>query len=216
MNKSIGFVTSRTNAFDQIVEFLEGLSKVEIDRLRRSDLIKDTATPPLPAGLLCAAALPSQAWNLVPEPYNKVWSPEDFEHMYESCIDTQTTVFDMRKFQKKCDVTLKGIRTKPKRKTGNTRSIETGSSHWTVISRAREPLQRPFTPPKPYTCEFHRFGRIMDHVVPLILPDVLSFSQLELLSCGPIDKSKQQNLQPCRLLFQKIPQQLYLKPFQQQ
>lgn len=152
----------------QIVKFLERVNNDGIASLYRKDLMKDTAIPPLPAGLTCAAALPPKAWHLVPDPYNKVWSPEEFEEMYTSCMDPNTGVFDMALFQKKCAAELKRARKEERFVTkstnvigsdvnctasSNSRNIYTSSRHWTVISRAKTPLKHPFTPPKPYTCK---------------------------------------------------------------
>jgi hypothetical protein len=149
----------------QVVEFLQDLSKDGITNLYRTDLIKDTALPPLSDGLTCLAALPPQAYSsLVREPYDSlVQSPEKFEQLYKSCIDPATAVFDMALFQKKCAALL--MKRKDNKKTdasnpptsdensNDQRNIYTGSKHWTVIARSRVPLQHPFKPPQPYTCE---------------------------------------------------------------
>ena len=145
----------------QIVEFLERKSNEGVVHLRRTDLMKDTKIPPLPAGLTCAAALPTQAWRLVPEPYSKVWLPEEFEEMYQSCVEPDT-VFNMAKFQKKCTAAMKRAKKEGllesnsggTRPSGSRRKIYTSTKHWTVISRTKTPLQHPFTPPEPYTCKF--------------------------------------------------------------
>ena len=134
-----------------------------VNLLHRTDLITETSTPPLPDGLAALAALPSQAYHLVPEPYNSLLDPPDaFEEFYRTCIDPMTTVFDMKKFQKECMSALKTLKQQNKQalqpkskqiKSKTERHIYTGSNHWTVISRSKVPLKHPFTPPRPYTCE---------------------------------------------------------------
>ena len=110
----------------------------------------------------CLTAVPPQAYNLVPEPYNSLLlEPKHFEDLYRNCIDSNTTVFDMEQFQSKCAAFLSKTQSaaapspsKHKHSSGSAhRNIYTGTSYWTVISRSKAPLRNPFSPPKPYTCE---------------------------------------------------------------
>ena len=143
--------------------------------LPRTDLIEDTALPPLTDGLSCLVALPPQAWHLVPEPYNQLLHPSNsltFEEIYRSCVDPTTNVFDMAKFQRICASSLKKSKRLQKYLNSNShqsgpdqiddnnggargeRHIYAGSKYWTVISRSMVPLKHPFAPPKAYTCEY--------------------------------------------------------------
>jgi hypothetical protein len=138
-------------------------------------LIEDTALPPLTDGLSCLVALPSQAWHLVPEPYNQLLHPSKsltFEEMYRSCVNPMTNVFDMGKFQRICASSLKKSKQQQKLSkadshhgesgqrddenigTRGERHIYAGSKYWTVISKSMVPLRHPFAPPKAYTCEY--------------------------------------------------------------
>ncbi|KAL3800357.1 hypothetical protein HJC23_003653 [Cyclotella cryptica] len=156
----------------QILDFLESVERDGIVHLHRTDLIEDTALPPLTDGLSCLAALPSQAWHLVPEPYNQLLHPSNsltFDEMYRSCVDPTTNVFDMGKFQRICASSLRKSKRRQKLSKANSHLVEpdqkdnkksgasserhiyTGSKYWTVISKTKDTLQHPFTPPKAYT-----------------------------------------------------------------
>ena len=91
----------------QIITFLESIEKEGKTNLSRRDLIGDTAALPLADGLTCLAALPYQAWNLVPEPYSLLVdtsNSEKFEELYRSFFHPTTNVFDPEAFEKKCRV----------------------------------------------------------------------------------------------------------------
>ena len=155
--------------------FLESVKNEGKLKIKRSDLLGESVTDPYSEGLSCLAALPPQAWHLVPEPYSwLVYSGSDkFDDLYNSCFDPVTNVFDARSFQEKCISAVsimrsqrmkvcKGVTSRPKigdpdQKSIGDRHIYTGSKFWTVISRSSDPLLHPFAPPKPFA----------EHVPPL-------------------------------------------------
>jgi len=152
----------------EIVNLLEIARNSGELTLSRRDLIDASKSRPLSDGLSCLAALPPQAWHLVPEPYNKL-ADEDFNTLYSSCIDPESNVFDALLFEKKCQSKMKGIANGRKRHdmvngkidnengrnawngaNGTGRRIYAGDNFWTVISCAMEALDNPFEPPDPY------------------------------------------------------------------
>ena len=124
------------------------------------DLRKKAFSPSVSAGLSCLAALPSSVKHLVPEPYNEL--DDDFvEKAYAECMNRETNVFDLPKFEEICETQLAKIKNQKPRsaETTNEKKTETqdgrrilmGNHYWTVISRVPKPLARPFAPPEPFS-----------------------------------------------------------------
>lgn len=168
----------------QIVSLLENVNEQGKLKLYRQDLIDNTKTIPLSDGLSCLAALPPQAWHLVPEPYSWL-ADESFDNLYSSCMDPETNVFDALSFERKCQGQIDQIASQ--RKAGNVepanqerdesdqsnrneRRIYAGSKFWTVISHSYDPLNHPFAPPEPYAervTRLRRSRRIMASKIPV-------------------------------------------------
>jgi len=131
---------------------------------------------PIDAGLSCLAALPSTVKHLVPEPYR--WLSDDtVEQVYASCMDSYDNWFDMRKFERLCNIRVKeelsgDIQTSNPDKANGTsngadsgfesspshverhqhgRRIFTSDHSWNLLSRVWKPLSHPFDPPVPFT-----------------------------------------------------------------
>eukprot|EP00581_Thalassiosira_minuscula_P004417 CAMPEP_0183739158 /NCGR_PEP_ID=MMETSP0737-20130205/56352_1 /TAXON_ID=385413 /ORGANISM="Thalassiosira miniscula, Strain CCMP1093" /LENGTH=925 /DNA_ID=CAMNT_0025973887 /DNA_START=159 /DNA_END=2936 /DNA_ORIENTATION=- len=150
----------------ELVDFLEGKNKEGITKIKCFDLIDHSNTPPLSDGLACLAAIPPQAWHVVPEPYSSLVEPSrssQFEELYDSCFHPETKAFDTQSFEKKCNDELSKIgshkngrkaessKRVPDQNNTKGRQIYAGSKCWTIISRAPTPLEHPFEPPKPFS-----------------------------------------------------------------
>jgi hypothetical protein len=136
-------------------------------------------TSPISAGLSCLAALPSQVRHLLPEPYQWLADEGMVEDIYTSCMDLDTNVFDIQRFEQLCyerieelkkgrDGDINGVgheKNKASRssKEGEEdshprgRRIVTGEKFWTVLSKSQTPLTHPFAPPDPF-CD--RVGKL--------------------------------------------------------
>lgn len=150
----------------QLVEYLETIESKGESKMTCVDLIGQSSANPISDGLSCLAAVPRQAWHLVPEPYSWLVEPsrrDSFEELYNSCFHPTTSTFDLSKFETLCNAEVSRIRnsrvngangkqkgvTPGKEKTDG-RRIYVGNKHWTVISLSRIPLEHPFEPPKPF------------------------------------------------------------------
>lgn len=143
----------------ELVEYLETIDKQGNHRVTRSDLIGQTISAPISDGLSCLAAVPPQAWHIVPDPYSLLVQPDrqkSFDDMYNSCFHPDTRVFDIESFSRKCLAELATIQ--PERKvisgqsgSSNGRRIQVGNQFWTVLSRSSVPLTDPFEPPRPFS-----------------------------------------------------------------
>jgi hypothetical protein len=128
-------------------------------------LIGQSTTVPISDGLSCLAAVPPQAWYLVPEPYSWLVEPsrkEKFEDLYTTCFHPETRAFDIDGFSKKCYAELSKIERTEKSISQNSskgRRIHVGSKHWTVLSRSTLPLVDPFEPPEPFSDRIPRLRR---------------------------------------------------------
>lgn len=110
------------------------------------------------AGVACLAALPTAVKNLVPEPYRQIDSGT-IEKIYAQCMDPIDNFFQLEKFDRMVDEEISRITnddyqpsfTKEdfgKQLSGG-RRILLGDHYWSVLRRARNPLQHPFQPPPP-------------------------------------------------------------------
>ena len=130
-------------------------------------MIGRNTVAPISDGLSCLAAVPPQAWHIVPEPYSWLVDPsrkESFEDLYNSCFHPETRAFDIESFSRKCNEALTKIgRTKKSTVSGQSNSkgrrIHVGSKFWTVISRSSLPLEDPFDPPEPFSERVPRLRR---------------------------------------------------------
>lgn len=139
-------------------------------------MIGHATTAPLSDGLSCLAAIPPQAWHIVPEPYSWLVHPSRqgrFEELYSSCFHPTTSAFDIESFSRKCnDELLKnGVPTNAKAGTSsksevllgksNTkgRKVSTGDNFWTVLKYSRILLDEPFEPPEPFLERIPRLRR---------------------------------------------------------
>jgi hypothetical protein len=131
----------------ELVEFLETIDKQGKHRVTRSDLIGQSISAPISDGLSCLAAVPPQAWHIVPDPYSLLVQPDrqkSFDDLYNSCFHPDTRVFDIESFSQKCLAELATIA--PERKVNIV-----GNQFWTVLSRSSVPLTDPFEPPRPFS-----------------------------------------------------------------
>ena len=55
---------------------------------------------PLPAGMSCLAALPTQVEYLVPEPYRQLATDDIVEGIYADCMESDSNVFNMDLFRR--------------------------------------------------------------------------------------------------------------------
>ena len=155
----------------QLVRWLEKMKQQEKLKIRCVDLIGRSTTAPLSDKLSCLAALPPQAWSIVPEPYRALVEPsrsKKFEDIYDSCFHQETNAFDITSFQEKCNDELSKIRTskaakvKPSdqgKQKSKDRRIYAGGKFWTCLARVRVPLSHPFDPPEPFTERVPRLRR---------------------------------------------------------
>eukprot|EP00571_Detonula_confervacea_P015146 CAMPEP_0172308176 /NCGR_PEP_ID=MMETSP1058-20130122/8858_1 /TAXON_ID=83371 /ORGANISM="Detonula confervacea, Strain CCMP 353" /LENGTH=934 /DNA_ID=CAMNT_0013020539 /DNA_START=24 /DNA_END=2828 /DNA_ORIENTATION=- len=165
----------------ELVSFLENLKMQGKLKIKCHDLITRTNSAPLSDGLSCLAAVPPQAWHIVPEPYSWLVEPsrsKNFEDLYNSCIHSETNAFDIVKFEKECNSKLSQIRSQQNampsgidvaaedkgavpsgQNDSKGRRIYAGSKFWTVISRSSAPLTHPFEPPEPFTERMPRLRR---------------------------------------------------------
>eukprot|EP00584_Thalassiosira_punctigera_P001075 CAMPEP_0172540468 /NCGR_PEP_ID=MMETSP1067-20121228/11479_1 /TAXON_ID=265564 ORGANISM="Thalassiosira punctigera, Strain Tpunct2005C2" /NCGR_SAMPLE_ID=MMETSP1067 /ASSEMBLY_ACC=CAM_ASM_000444 /LENGTH=940 /DNA_ID=CAMNT_0013326335 /DNA_START=208 /DNA_END=3030 /DNA_ORIENTATION=- len=155
----------------EIVDFLENEMKEGREKVKCFDWIDRSATDPLSDGLACLAAVPPQAWHLVPEPYNWFVEPSrssHFQDLWDSCFNPENNAFDIQSFEKKCNEQLSKIKRtrtgqidtpasevgathRPYQKKNSGRQIYAGSKFWTVMSLSHIPLAHPFEPPKPFS-----------------------------------------------------------------
>ena len=162
----------------QIVDYLDDMKEKGKSQLKCIDLIGHTNTTPISDGLSCLAAVPPQAWNIVPEPYSWLVEPhrsESFDKLYNSCFDNKTNAFDMQSFQDKCKYEISNIRrnegrsakaskvvqntTKGEQAPSQGRRIYSGSKYWTVFSMSGIPLKHPFQPPAPFSSNVGKLRR---------------------------------------------------------
>lgn len=153
-------------------ELIRLLERVQLQgklKLKSIDLIGKCTTKPISDGLSCLAAVPPQAWHIVPEPYNWLVEPsrrERFDKLYNSCFDEKTNAFDLASFEKRCNRAISKIRKERKAERSNEvkkkeavvaeapgqgRRIYAGSKFWTVLSLSGIPLSHQFQPPSPFT-----------------------------------------------------------------
>mmetsp|Transcript_5326 Transcript_5326/g.11682 ORF Transcript_5326/g.11682 Transcript_5326/m.11682 type:complete len:933 (-) Transcript_5326:48-2846(-) len=157
----------------ELVDFLESEMKKGRDKIKWFDLIDQSATGPLSDGLACLAAVPPQAWHIVPEPYNWLVEPSrssNFEDLWDSCFRPHGA-FDIGSFEEKCNdevskIKKKGskVRQAQKKKVLDEnetegRRIYAGNNVWTVMSLSNNPLAHPFEPPKPFSGRVSRLRR---------------------------------------------------------
>ena len=145
----------------EIVDFFKAAMK-ENRTVGRDELLGDTYSHAVSAGLSCLAALPSQVRDLIPEPYSLL-SNTTVESIYASCMDPEDNCFDMKLFESLCEERIQEMTAE--RDFGieiNTefehakfdqhgRRILTGDHYWTVLSRSKSPLTHPFDPPLPFS-----------------------------------------------------------------
>ena len=136
-------------------------------------MIGQSITAPLSGGLSCLAAIPPQAWHIVPEPYSWLVHPsrqDNFEDLYNSCFDSDTSAFDIEGFSKKCHVELAKIGITQDANAGSSsksggvpgtksRKLSAGDNFWTVLKYSRTPLDQPFEPPDPFAERIPRLRR---------------------------------------------------------
>jgi len=139
-------------------------------------LIGHTTTAPLSDGLSCLAAIPPQAWHIVPEPYSWLVHPsrqDSFEELYNSCFHPETSTFDIESFSQKCntEISKSGISRSSKAGKSSTsqkapgqnnpkiRKVSVGDNFWTVLKYSRIPLDQPFEPPEPFADRIPRLRK---------------------------------------------------------
>jgi hypothetical protein len=140
----------------EIVDFFKAAMK-ENRTVGRKELLADTFSHAVSAGLSCLAALPSQVQDLIPEPYSWM-SNATVEAFYASCMDPEDNCFDMKRFELLCEEHIseiaaeRGSGTKMEAEINrHGRRILTGDHFWTVIARQNAPLPHPFDPPRPFS-----------------------------------------------------------------
>lgn len=160
----------------QLVEYLEDIERKGQLKVKCTDLIGNTTTSPLSDGLSCLAAIPPQAWHIVPEPYSYLVHPsrqESFEELYNSCFHPETSAFDIESFSEKCSAELAKRGKHLNAKAGSAsnsagvagqtstkgRKVCAGDSFWTVLKYSRIPLDQPFEPPEPFAERIPRLRR---------------------------------------------------------
>jgi len=144
----------------ELVDFLEDLERNGTHKLKSIDLIGEASAGPISDGLSCLAAVPPQAWHLVPEPYSwlvETSRSDSFEELYSSCFDNETNRFDIQSFEKKVDYEIQKMKSAGRKVTqtapsngssgGGGRQIYFGNKFWTVFSLNGVPLTHPFQPP---------------------------------------------------------------------
>jgi hypothetical protein len=113
-------------------------------------------SPPISAGVSCLAALPSTVKHLVPAPYRFI-SDERVENIYKSCVDPEDNSLDCIRFERLCEeeVTMllrNQAATKGSKNAISDRRLTQLNNHsWDVVSQVGKPLDRPFTPPLPFS-----------------------------------------------------------------
>jgi hypothetical protein len=163
--------------FSQLVEYLENIEKKGQFKIKCTDLIGHTTSAPLSDGLSCLAAIPPQAWHIVPEPYSLLVHPsrqDSFEELYNSCFHPETSTFDIESFSQKCNAEIlkSGITTRnakagksstsrnaPGQNNTKGRKVSVGDNFWTVLKYSRIPLDQPFEPPEPFADRIPRLRR---------------------------------------------------------
>ena len=154
----------------ELIRLLERIQLQGQLKLKSIDLIGKCTTKPISDGLSCLAAVPPQAWHIVPEPYSWLVEPsrsERFDKLYNSCFDGKTNAFDLASFEKRCNRAISKIRKERKAEKSNEvkkkeeevvagapgqgRRIYAGNKFWTVLSLSGIPLAHQFQPPSPFT-----------------------------------------------------------------
>jgi hypothetical protein len=158
----------------QLVEYLENIQRKGQLKIKCTDLIGHTTTAPLSDGLSCLAAIPPQAWHIVPEPYSWLVHPsrqDRFEELYNSCFHPETRAFDIESFSRKCNAELlkSGValdtkaggssKNVPCQNNTKGKKVSTGDYFWTVLKYTRIPLDQPFEPPEPFVERIPRLRR---------------------------------------------------------
>jgi hypothetical protein len=145
----------------EIVDFFKEAMK-ENRTVGRNELLGDTFTEAVSAGVSCLAALPSQVQELIPEPYSSL-SNVTVEDMYASCMDPEDNCFDIKKFELLCDQRIREDSSNGHIEVGvegdvqvekygrHGRRILTGDHYWLVLSRQKSALTHPFDPPPPFS-----------------------------------------------------------------
>lgn len=137
-----------------IVEFfqraLDSGEQVGIRQVREAPF-----SPPINAGLSCLAALPSKVKHLVPPPY-RFLSDETVEEIYGSCMDPEDNRFDIDKFARLCEESVKDLDaavadTAEDNQPHEGRRILLNDHSWTIVSKVSRPLSHPFDPPVPFS-----------------------------------------------------------------
>jgi len=145
----------------EIVDFFKDAMK-ENRTVGRDELLGDTFSPAVSAGISCLAALPSLVQELIPEPYNCL-SNTTVEEIYASCMDPEDNCFDIKQFERFCEERIREatscqevdlvvdseIQTEKYGRHG--RRILTGDHYWIVLVRQNSPLTHPFEPPPPFS-----------------------------------------------------------------
>lgn len=149
----------------EIVDFLVD-AKSEGRRVGKIELLGDNDKAfrgPISAGLSCLAALPSQVKSVVPRPYRDL-PDDDVEDFYEQCMDPIDNVFDLKKFESLCEQRLSEMDLTPENDGPDydkeTSKYLSDAQSWTVLSKSKISLKRPFKPPPPPTKNFGQlFGK---------------------------------------------------------
>ncbi|KAL3934256.1 MAG: hypothetical protein SGBAC_009990 [Bacillariaceae sp.] len=143
----------------EIVDFLVD-AKSEGRRVGKIELLGDNDKAfrgPISAGLSCLAALPSQAKSVVPKPYRDL-PDDDVEDFYEQSMDPIDNVFDLKKFESLCEQSLSEMDVTPENDGPDydkeTSKYLSDAQCWTVLSKSKISLKRPFKPPPPPTKKF--------------------------------------------------------------
>lgn len=148
----------------EIVAFLK--EAMEQNRtVGADDLLGGNFSSPVNNGVSCLAALPSQLYELIPEPYKWLAENNAVEDIYATCMDPEDNVFDMKRFESLCEERIQTMKKEQRAAGGSAepqdhdrnkqsprgRRIIIGDHYWTVISRTKNPLTHPFEPPAPFS-----------------------------------------------------------------
>lgn len=145
----------------EIVDYLKEAMK-ENRTVGRRELLDDTFTPAVSAGISCLAALPSQMQDLIPKPYSLL-SNTTVEDIYASCMDPEDNCFDIKQFELFCMDRIREVngqadaevsvdeQLQVEKHDEHGRRILTGDRYWIVLARQKSPLTHPFEPPRPFS-----------------------------------------------------------------
>lgn len=120
-------------------------AKAENRSIGPKDLRSAPSTSSVPAGLSCLAALPSNIKHLVPDPY-KFLDDEVIEDFYGRCVDLKTNVFDIKRFERLCEVQLREM---GHNVDGSDNPFD--DQYWTLLHMVPKSLTKPMTPPEPFS-----------------------------------------------------------------